>query len=167
MTIKHVFPAGKYYVGDPCYAVKDENWNALCDQTHTFGNEDKEISPTDYNWTGLFRYNDKDCFTDDTKYGDGSFYDNYGHEFGVDAGLIGIMPLEVCDGDSMEGGQIIEFTLDFEVWAEDGDFHFGNVVIQTGDTEEDDEWKEFEEDDPDEDEDFEDDSEEDLDEDWE
>jgi hypothetical protein len=184
MTIKHVFSAGKYYVGDPRYAVKDENWSSLCDSTYCFGSDkeaiakdhnfcfgnDKQAIEKNYNsaWNGLFLYNNKNCFTDSTKYGDGVFFDNYGHEFGVDAGLIGIMPLEICDGDSMEGGQTIEFPESFEVWANDGEFHFGDVVIQTGDdTEEeedlggdlwDDEYYENEED-----EEWEDDSEEDED----
>jgi hypothetical protein len=145
--MKYKFLSGKYYIGDPCYAVKDENWSKLCDETHCFGSENLKYEVP---WNGLFSYNNEICFTDGTKYGDGCFQDNYGREYGVDAGLIGIMPLEVCDGDSMNGGQIVDFENDFMVWSDDGEFHFGDVVIQTRDEEED-EWEDDEEEDDDED----------------
>jgi len=145
--MKHKFLSGKYYIGDPCYAVKDENWSDVIESTGCFGYEFKDIQK----WNGLFKYNGEYCFADGTKYGDGCFQDNYGREYGVDAGLIGIMPLEVCDGDSMNGGQIVDFENDFMVWSDDGEFHFGDVVIQTRDEEEDEEWEDDEEEDDDED----------------
>jgi len=141
------FPAGVYYVGDPCYAVKDSNWDELLNTTAFFGCEsDSEIDgETKSGWNtnfdeGHFEYNGKVCFASDTKYGDGCFTDNRGREYGVDAGMIAVMPLEVCDGDSMSGGQVIIFDEPFTAWAHDGKFIFGDIVIDTGDEEEDEDY---------------------------
>ena len=83
--------------------------------------------------TGIFYYNGKKCFAGGTRYGDGRFYDNENREYGVDAGLIGIMPFSACDGDSMKGGNVVKFTEPFEVSVNNGVFNFGDVVINTGD----------------------------------
>ena len=131
MTEKHFFKPGEYWIGDPCYAVKDENWNELCDNTGCFGLELEKFPP---NWqSGLFKYNDQLCFTYKTKYGDGTYYDNKGNEYGVDAGLIGIMPIECCDGDSMYGGVKHNFYGEFQVWENNGKFYFGSIEIDTDD----------------------------------
>ena len=74
-------------------------------------------------------------FVAGTAYGDGSYLDNEGREYGVDAGILGIIPLYVCDGDSMDGGHVVTFEESFEVYNENNTFHFGNVVIPTGDEE--------------------------------
>jgi len=129
MTEKHILRAGEYWIGDPCYAVKDENWSDLINSTGCFG---LELEKFPSNWqNGLFKYNDQLCFTYQTKYGDGEYYDNKGNEYGVDAGLIGIMPIECCDGDSMNGGNRYNFERSFQVWEENGKFHFGDIEIDT------------------------------------
>lgn len=131
MTKTFIFPAGTYYIGDPCYAVKDENWSSLIDSTGCFGLHDR-LEELYSNWDdGTFVYNGKKCFASGTSYGDGTYYDREMREYGVDAGLLSIMPLDVCDGDSMNGGNIVEFVKDFEVREEDGIFYFGNVRIGT------------------------------------
>ena len=53
--------------------------------------------------------------------------------YGVDAGLLGIIPIESCDGNSMDGGNIIEFDEPFYCRCEDGHFYFGKINIETGD----------------------------------
>ena len=78
-------------------------------------------------------YGGKKCFASGTAYGDGSYYDAQDRVYGVDAGLIGIMPFDVCDGDSMNGGNIVEFSEDFKVQESEGKFRFGNVIINTRD----------------------------------
>ena len=131
MTKRFTFLAGKYYVGDPCYAVKNENWDTLINTTGCFGLDDRFETPYD-NWDdGVFIYNDQKCFASGTAYGDGEFYDEERNVYGVDAGLIGIIPVEACDGDSMDGGNILEFMTDFKVYEKDGSFHFGSTIINT------------------------------------
>lgn len=132
------FPAGKYYIGDPCYAVKDGKWIELVETTGCFGLHNKFEIPYD-NWNdGLFLYNGKKCFAEGTAYWVGSYQDNKGRIYGVDAGLIGIMPLECCDGNLMDGGNIVEFEKPFYVSANNGVFEFGNVIINTRDDEDND-----------------------------
>lgn len=138
MTRKHTFPAGKYYVGDPCYAVADENWSKLIDETGCFGLDMSINIPLDVFDDGLFLYNGKNCFIGSTKYGDGSYRDINGLEYLVDSGSLGVMPFDACDGDSMRGGQVLEFDNEFDVWEHDGNLHFENNCIFTGDEDEDD-----------------------------
>lgn len=126
------FKAGKYFVGDPCYAIKDENWKPLLESNNYFNLE------TTRAWAG--KYNGKIMFAAGTAYGDGLYFDNDGRAYGVDAGLLGIIPFEACDGDSMGCGHVIEFSEDFEVWAEEGCFTFGELVIETGEVEENDDF---------------------------
>ena len=131
MTDKHVFPAGNYWIGDICYAIKDSKWKGMIKSTGCFG---LEMNSKVKNWNdGCFTYNGEKCFVDGTAYGDGCYLDNHAKEYGVDAGLIGIMPLGACDGDSLNGGHPIRFEYDFEVYADNGVFYFGDVIINTRD----------------------------------
>lgn len=124
---KKTFPPGTYYIGDPCYVVSDDNWQQLLDDTNYFENENQS-------------YKGLQILVGDTSYGDGTYTDNYRREYGVDAGLIGIMPIEVVDNkySNIENlGAIVEFEEDFVVEIKDGVFKFGNIVINTGNDDED------------------------------
>jgi len=58
-----------------------------------------------------------------TAHGDGTFYDSDGYRYGVDAGMLGIVPIALVEleGESIEDiekyklGRIHEFKEDFEV----------------------------------------------------
>lgn len=135
-THKHTFPAGRYYIGDPCYAINDKGWEELLKNTGYFEGtpHDRQDPKEVNNWSyGAFFYNGRKCFTWGTSYGDGYFLDNKGNGYGVDAGLIGIVPKEAVDkGQDTHGGHFFTYENPFEVWAEDGTFHFGDRVIKTG-----------------------------------
>lgn len=125
--MEHTFPAGKYYIGDPCYAIANADWMEVLDQSDFFEKND-----------GIFFYKGQTCWAHGTAYGDGEYGDNRGNSYGVDAGLIGIMPVTACDKDTLfhvglDGGNIINFNKDFRVWEGDGTFHFGTLYIKTGD----------------------------------
>jgi hypothetical protein len=125
--ITHTFPAGKYYIGDPCYVVRDGSWGKLIDETGCFG-----LDLDGKNWDdGKFTYRGKFCFAAGTAYGDGCYTDHRGGEYPVDAGLIGILPVEVCVKKNLKDGRVVDFTSDFEVYEFDGVFHFGHVKIDT------------------------------------
>jgi hypothetical protein len=128
----NIFKAGKYWIGDPCYAVKSENWSKLLAETGYFGLE--EVGNTGLRSDGTFYYNGGKCFAGQTKYGDGTYFDNNHREYGVDAGLLGIMPFSACDGNSLNGGNIVDFEQDFRVNYNSGLFEFGHVIIQTDDS---------------------------------
>jgi len=118
------FKAGKYYVGDLCYVINETNWDELLDTTNYFEG-------------GSFIFKDKEGFVANTAYGDGRYYDDEGREYCVDAGLIGVIPFEIID-DNFEGkgGQIIEFTHDFNAYEENGTFFIDDFEICTKEEEE-------------------------------
>ena len=84
-------PAGEYYVGDPCYSVShdaegSEAWNAILTSSNIFEDCIKG------SWNGF------DVIASRTAYGDGVFTDqNDEYEFGVDAGLIGVIPAALVE----------------------------------------------------------------------
>ena len=117
---KFTFPAGRYYIGDPCYVVADDDWIPL-------------LHATNYLDEGLFTYKGEKCFADGTAYGDGCYRDNRRNSYPVDAGLIGILPEKVCifPPNAYMEYNVLEFKREFEVWSDGGVFHFGDIVIDT------------------------------------
>ena len=118
---------GTYYVGDPCY-IFSKSWSEVLNSTYYFN--DNEI-------VKIFG---KDCIAGGTAYGDGTYFDNFGRKYWVDAGLIGVLPISLINKDKKvtlkkvkesDGMHIIEFSEDFEVSISGGIFNFGNVVINT------------------------------------
>lgn len=125
-------PAGKYYVGDLCYVMSDEEWDEFCTIT-IVGNKCVD---------GEFQFTDGRRFaTYGTAYGDGTYHDQYGHSYSVDAGLIGCILVSDIRASKYENlldlGVIIEFDADFATsggrgeknW--DGDIQIGHMVIET------------------------------------
>jgi hypothetical protein len=128
-------PAGKYYVGDLCY-VMHECWDEVCGLFFK-GRTDHGCNE------GEFVLKDGRRFVSiNTKHGDGSYYDQYGNEYGVDAGLIGCILINDinfnADGNGTEGGNVVDFDRSFDCgggrnegrdW--DGNIHIGHLVIET------------------------------------
>ena len=84
-------PAGEYYVGDPCYSVShdaegSEARDAILTSSNIFDDRIKG------SWNGF------DVIASRTAYGDGVYTDqNDEYEFGVDAGLIGVIPVALVE----------------------------------------------------------------------
>ena len=75
-----MMPAGKYYIGDLCYVMTNEEWDEFCKLTIS-GHECVD---------GEFTFADGRRFaTYGTKWGDGEYRSNIGTKHSVDAGLIG------------------------------------------------------------------------------
>jgi hypothetical protein len=77
---------GTYIIGDPCYFVPDDKWNEVLESSKFFSAKE------DGSALGYFigKNGEKVCvIAFETAYGDGVYTDNHGHEFPVDAGLIG------------------------------------------------------------------------------
>lgn len=131
-------PAGRYYVGDLCYVMNDDEWNQFCSITIK-GNRCLD---------GEFEMPDGRKFaTYGTKWGDGTYQDNHGNTYCVDAGLIGCIRVEDIQANKYPDieslGAIHEFATDFVTgggrggkdWA--GTIQFGRVVIETDPLDED------------------------------
>lgn len=128
---------GKYYVGDPCY-IFNKSWNKVLDDTNYFKNNE------------IVKVFGKECIVGSTAYGDGTYTDNYGRDYNVDSGLIGVLPVSLISEDKKytlkqienhKGMHIIEFKEDFEVSISVGVFVFGAIIIDTtNDNSDEDEW---------------------------
>jgi len=128
-----MMPAGKYYIGDLCYVMADDEWLDICDIT---------IQGTRV-LEGEFQLKDGRRFAMySTAYGDGTYHDHYGFSYSVDSGSIGCILLDdikyVDNFDQfLDVGAILEFDEDFVTvggrgesdW--DGRIQFGHVVIET------------------------------------
>lgn len=132
-------PAGTYYIGDLCYVIHDDVWDEVCEAMFPNG----QPNPKD----GLLEVRGHQFISFSTMWGDGTYYGG-GHEFPVDAGLIGLISVESLQVigkndfvNEAEGlGAIVTFDEDFICHSRDGWLTFGNIVIDTaGDCEEEDE----------------------------
>ena len=128
--------AGTYYIGDLAYVMNDR-WDEFCELTCSGDNV----------LDGEFNLKDGTRFaTFTTKYGDGTYFDEQGNEYPVDAGLIGcinvkdIAPSEI---DNLGSGRVIEFVQDFSTFSAGGVLRFGSVVIDTDPAEELEEEEEY------------------------
>jgi hypothetical protein len=130
-----IVPAGRYWLADPCYSISnDEVWMELLTSSNFFMD-----SPV-----GTSKGYEVLAFG--TAYGDGVYPDNRGREYAVDAGLIGLVPMELRESEYgvvdapdtyMAGmfGQELVFTTDTKCWTDgEGGLYFGDIVISTGDS---------------------------------
>ena len=118
-----------FYIGDLCYLLPDkfydDFWGRQCD----FEDGIFEVPDSEYSFA-----------VGSTAYGDGSYVDDLGNTYDVDAGNIGIVPVELCrenpDGCRFVDGKSASFTF------EDGLFEFiiNDVYIVIDTSDDDDEW---------------------------
>lgn len=161
--ISLLMPAGRYFVGDPCYTagIDDNAWQKWCKVVDKSGND--EVLAATYNGLPVVGLH--------TAYGDGQYFDESGGSYGVDAGLIGAVPaqlieaMEITEDDLKHAGYWIDFEEAFAMRRNpDGLLEIGHVQIQTGDSyDADEEDDSFIQDDSDYDLDAEEDAEDDLD----
>ncbi len=74
----------QYYLGDPCYVIPDKDWGEFCDVMNYDGSD--------------FEFKGHTCKCVGTG-GDGDF-----GGLSVDAGIIGIVPIEACDPAIIKAG---------------------------------------------------------------
>jgi len=128
-----VMKAGTYYIGDLCY-VLHSSWDEVC----------RLVIQGDRVLEGHFRLADgREFVMFNTAYGDGTYTDNLGGEYPVDAGNIGCILLESVDRsdrDDVTLGVTHVFDADFECDTDGRTLWFGSIRIATGDDEDD--WEE-------------------------
>jgi hypothetical protein len=125
--------AGKYWVGDLCYIMNDEEWDEVLELT------DLEDQP----WAlgeGEFTFKDGRRFAMyRTIYGDGSYPDQSGCYFPVDSGSIGCVRVDDFEDRAYHtsGGAVYTFENDFETFStKNGLICIGHVEIDTSEDEE-------------------------------
>ena len=139
-VIEVIMPAGTYWLGDPCYSVKREDWSdwldAAWERNGSDGNAHAILCaqvPSGAWVLGM-----------PTAYGDGCYADNRGFYYGVDAGLIGLVPVDYSPttnyklddkGKNEYGAEIAQkVTFDEPVTCRmrNGTLVFGDIRIETG-----------------------------------
>lgn len=119
-------PAGKYYVGDLCYVMHPE-WSEACDLFFE-GRDDHGCNQGEFTLADGRKFA---CYN--TAYGDGTYKDQLGNLYPVDAGIIGCIRVEdVADPEAwLAGMHVHEFDRPFEVYYNDGVIHVGHVEVDT------------------------------------
>jgi hypothetical protein len=138
-VLEDVMPAGRYYVGDLCYVIDDnEVWREVCSLLFQYNRETRQ----EENHEGQFTLKDgRTIVIYGTRYGDGTYESNIGTRHSVDAGVIGAMLESDCDQKYehiAELGAFVDFP---EFWTHsgsggdrrewDGVIRLGHVEIQT------------------------------------
>jgi len=139
-------PAGRYFVGDPCYAVKDVGtvWQRWVNATY----KEREVIAAgtidNHLVIGL-----------STQYGDGEYTDQKGRVYGVDSGMIGVVDVELLKAQGLKEtdiddlGSFVTFSENTRLTrTEDGDILIGNLSIPTGDYYEEEEEDYWDDEDP-------------------
>ena len=124
--------AGTYYIGDLAYVMHPE-WDEFCSLTISGNNV----------LDGEFNLKDGRRFaTFTTKWGDGTYKDEQGRSYGVDAGLIGCIAVDDITTSELENltdGHIVEFVQDFSTFSAGGIIRIGSICIDTDFAEEEEE----------------------------
>ena len=132
----------KYYIGDLCYVIEDDNWSEVCELSFDPLNEPGDM---------LQLEDGRQFFILNTAYGDGLFSGNDGKVYCVDSGTIGAISVDCLEGsekfkDAVEHGlgHIAEFVYELgegDVQDDHGTLYFGSLAIYTaGAPDDDDEY---------------------------
>lgn len=117
-------PAGEYYLGDPCYAVPDEHWMALLESCDYFNDPVGKVAG-------------HEVLAFHTAHGDGTYQDDDGNKYPVDAGLIGLVPVGLTDettrGEMERAGcsRLVTFSRPVLCRQNNGLLVFGPIEIET------------------------------------
>lgn len=120
-----MLPAGDYYVGDLCYVLEGDIWNAMIESSTPHGKVDViTVDGQSYLSSSV-----------ETAHGDGTYYDQHGFEYGVDSGTIGVVDARINNYKNMSGAHLVHFNEPFKVSydRESGVISIGDLRIPTDD----------------------------------
>jgi len=115
---KVIIQAGKYYLGDPCYSLEN-SWNEVLKQTECF----TKLPVAEINGHQILGFK--------TAWGDGEYRSNTGRTFCVDAGMIGLVPVELAETKEPFSTMIVEFHEPTLCTNKAGLMKFGLIKIDT------------------------------------
>lgn len=108
------FGPGKYYLGDICYVMKEDVYDKVWGDKHNFESGVHDAEGVKFAVAG-------------TAYGDGTYKGSDGKEYGVDAGVIGIVPEALWDVEKAkradELGKVLDVKKLLNFSAHDGVFN--------------------------------------------
>lgn len=120
----YVFPPGRYYVGDLCY-VMHHRWEEICAVWFDRSPAGKKIED------GHWQFNDGMVLFEHSTGADGLYVDTNGHEYPVDAALIGCIHEKWLDPNDVEqraNGQMIEMDEPFFCEGTEKGISIGNKI---------------------------------------
>lgn len=137
-------PAGSYVLGDPCYSFPDyDEWMELLESCKYFNDPIGTIrrSPKEGTFNVMETFN---VVAFSTRWGDGRYRGTDGNSYAVDAGLIGLVPVEALrsDADSWRDDLCTVVTFDKPTKCGtdgEGKLRFGHITIDTDPTDDDEE----------------------------
>lgn len=125
-TLVVTLPPGRYVVGDPCYSIADDAWMEWLEAAdYTNKHRDHILAAPVRGRMAVGIH---------TAWGDGIYYGSDGSQFPVDAGLIGLVPIQVADKNDLGPGRvIIDIDHEIEVYPRDdlGVITLGPIEIET------------------------------------
>lgn len=124
-------PAGEYIIGDPCYSVPNDRWMEWLNLAD-YMNANDNILAAELDGQPIVGIH--------TMYGDGAYYDQAGNEYGVDAGLIGLVSTSIGEWSVSGDPIIVTFDNPFQCFRNGDVIHLGYIEINTGDEEDEDDW---------------------------
>jgi len=119
-------PAGKYWLGDPCYVIEPDDWSKVCEAFYLDENQDNSVVQVDLG-------NGNIVVLCQTAWGDGEYRSSKGHILPVDSGTIGLVSL-AYDPEFKSNFDLcseVEIKYDFSVTNFGGIMHFGNIRVDT------------------------------------
>ena len=113
----YTLPAGVYYVGDPCFIMKEEMYEVIACQT-------------DY-MDGLYSHDKYRILLGRTQRENGTYTGSDAFDYSVDSGMIGIISISLADGDVGDLAKMHKFLTDAYIKIEGGVFTItcGNSVV--------------------------------------
>ncbi len=132
-SIEVEVPAGKYVLGDPCYAVPHDKWNELLESCSCFNNPIGRFST--YNRGSTIIHS---AVAFGTRWGDGCYRGTDGNFYPVDAGLIGLVPLSASSNELRDDLSTVVTFDKPTICSTDGKgkLRFGHITIDTDPDEE-------------------------------
>jgi len=128
-------PAGRYYIGDPCYSIVDDHWGQWLTNAGLDNKDDTNML------TGTI-VDSFDAYAFNTAHGDGTYFDQNNNVYHVDAGLIGLVPLSYLEAHNVKIEKewtFVTFDRPTECISFSGILCFGDIIIHTDDYPEDEE----------------------------
>ena len=123
--MKTKFPAGRYYIGDPCYVLSDQVYDEVLGRYHDFCH-------AEYEQAGAMEVGDLKVWFADCVEGESDYTDGF-NTYSNDTTLLSVIPEALVKPEGPDdNGPIQEFHSDFEVERTgDGTLYIGNLVIDT------------------------------------
>lgn len=113
---------GEYYIGDICYVLSDDVYHDFWGRQHSFNDGSFTVPKSKLSFA-----------TVSTDHGDGTYKDQYGMIYPVDAGNIGIVPIELCSKtEGLNEGRVSDFVGEVHISVDED----GVVEVFEGDDDE-------------------------------